>query len=57
MPDITMCDNEKCELKQKCFRFMAKPNETHQSYYADDIRNEDGTCFSFYPINQLDLFK
>jgi hypothetical protein len=57
MPDITMCDNTQCELKEKCFRFMAKPNEYRQSYYEDDVRNEDGSCDKFYPMNQLDLFK
>jgi hypothetical protein len=57
MPDITMCDNTQCELKEKCFRFMAKPNEYRQSYYEDDVRNEDCSCDKFYPMNQLDLFK
>lgn len=35
MADITMCMNDKCEMKEKCLRFTAIPNEVWQSrmYY------------------------
>lgn len=26
MPDISMCRNEKCPVKTKCYRYMAMPN-------------------------------
>jgi DNA invertase Pin-like site-specific DNA recombinase len=26
MPDITMCENAACPLRQQCYRFMAKPD-------------------------------
>jgi len=31
MPDITMCRNENCLIRIKCFRFIAKPAK-FQSY-------------------------
>lgn len=31
MPDITMCDNQKCENKARCYRFMADRSD-YQSY-------------------------
>jgi len=32
MPDITMCQQENCEKKLECFRYMAEPNPKWQSY-------------------------
>ena len=32
MADITMCINEFCPIKEKCYRYMATPNEFWQSY-------------------------
>ena len=32
MPDITMCTNEECPMKHKCYRYTAKPSEYSQSY-------------------------
>ena len=32
MPDITMCLNDGCPLRNDCYRFMAEPNEYRQSY-------------------------
>lgn len=32
MPDITMCRNEDCPLKERCYRFKAKPSPYGQSY-------------------------
>ena len=42
MPDITMCNNEKCPLNKTCYRFTAIPNEYSQSYaefkpFIDDV--------------------
>lgn len=39
MPDISMCFNEKCPLKMKCYRFTAIPNTPYQ------------TCTIFIPAN------
>lgn len=32
MPDISMCVNNKCPLRDRCYRFTAKPNPHRQSY-------------------------
>lgn len=32
MPDISMCINEDCPLKQTCYRYTAPPNEFWQPY-------------------------
>ena len=32
MPDISMCDNTTCELRNKCYRFTATPSPTWQTY-------------------------
>jgi len=47
MPDISMCDNKKCERNKKCYRFMAIPNPFRQSYANFDEKN----CEYFMPIN------
>lgn len=31
MPDITMCSNNKCPIRDKCYRYLAKPSE-RQAY-------------------------
>jgi len=33
MPDISMCRNQRCYLRFDCYRYMAKPNEPHQTYF------------------------
>ena len=46
MPDITMCENEKCPFKEECFRYTAKPSEHRQSYSMFEPTIVDGkiTC-------------
>ena len=46
MPDITMCTGIDCNKKDKCYRFLATPNEQWQSYFSS-------VCFPcdyFWPI-------
>jgi hypothetical protein len=33
MPDIAKCTNEKCTLKEKCYRWTSKPSEHQQAYH------------------------
>ena len=33
MPDITMCAEDDCPRRHKCYRYMAKPNTPWQSYF------------------------
>lgn len=32
MPDISMCKNKKCKLRESCYRFKAVPNPYRQAY-------------------------
>lgn len=32
MPNISMCQNDKCEKKETCYRYKAEPNQHYQSY-------------------------
>ena len=36
MPDIAMCKGKDCSLKDKCYRYMAEPDEYRQSYIEPD---------------------
>jgi hypothetical protein len=49
MPDITMCKNEECPLKDKCYRHEAKPS-TMQSYFMDIKPNEKGECKYYWKL-------
>ncbi len=42
-PDITMCNNEECPLKDTCYRHEAEPNEM-QSFFVDVKPNKKGEC-------------
>jgi hypothetical protein len=49
MPDITLCNDDKCHLKNKCYRFMAIPSNHRQSYFSQTPRI-DYECDYFCPI-------
>lgn len=53
MPDITMCENKDCPLKQSCYRYTAIPSR-YQSYanFAPDLLS--GKCEDFWPIQRWD---
>jgi hypothetical protein len=54
MPDISMCANEECTLRETCYRFVATPNPFRQSYsdykpsklYVPGVGNSD-TCDNY----------
>ena len=51
--DITMCKNNKCTLKEQCYRFTAFPNEIRQTY--DTFKQINGDCEHFWNNeNQVD---
>lgn len=62
MPDITICKNEKCPLKSKCYRYMARPNSIHQSYGCFPVGKKGKGkkaipyCEFFYEIDKDDKF-
>jgi len=48
MPDISMCVNKDCPLKDSCYRFTAIPDEIMQSYSEFQIEDESGECSGFW---------
>lgn len=46
MPDISMCKNQTCELRSKCYRYRAIPGEW-QSYMLG-LNPENGICTHFW---------
>jgi len=43
MPEISMCKNDKCSLKLKCYRYVAVPSK-YQSYMKFESDDFD-KCF------------
>lgn len=52
MPDISMCKDETCTLKETCYRFKAFPNPYRQSY-SNFKQNEDKTCDYYWEDKYL----
>jgi len=58
MPDITMCQNNLCALRDRCYRFTAKPDGYYQLYsmFQPRIRFKDKTgiidCEHFLTIQE-----
>jgi hypothetical protein len=50
MPDISMCKNEECPLRNQCYRYTAVP-EVYQSY-ASFKPDENGKCDYFIEMAQ-----
>lgn len=50
MPDISMCMNERCPSKLKCYRFMATKSD-FQSYMAYKVPAGEDRCGSFRRIS------
>lgn len=46
MPDITMCINKTCPLREKCYRATAFPDLHWQSFA--EYTPEDGKCEYFW---------
>lgn len=53
MPDITMCNNDKCPSSKTCYRFMAKPTPGWQSYAAFAPPPGELKCDSYWPTKEL----
>jgi len=48
MPDITMCQDNECPIRNKCYRFTAIPSKYGQ--YYGQFEREGDKCGDFYPI-------
>ncbi len=49
MPDIKMCRDTRCPQNERCYRYMALPNDLWQSYFLSSPKKMDG-CPEFWPI-------
>jgi len=50
MPDITMCQNKTCPMRDKCYRAQAKPSKWQT--YAGFEPGEDGECRRYWPMGK-----
>jgi hypothetical protein len=54
MPDITMCLDHDCPLRETCYRYLAKPGK-YQSYFVGSPRDpETGECdhhWKYFPVH------
>ncbi len=50
MSDITMCVDDECKARQRCYRFTAVPNDLYQSYFVEaPDKDTYGACEYFIP--------
>jgi len=49
MPDISMCANEDCTLKENCYRFQAEASD-YQTYSG--FEQIDGECDYYWKIEE-----
>lgn len=47
MPDISMCSGKGCDLKEKCYRFTAKPS-MWQTYFFGTPNTKPDECDHFW---------
>jgi len=54
IPDISMCDNDKCEKSLDCLRFLAEPSK-YQSYICgiESICNKENGFEYFLEVKRL----
>ena len=57
MPDISMCTNMQCSYRNKCYRYMAVPNDPWQSYGSFLLKPKARKCDSFMKINKGDRIR
>jgi hypothetical protein len=50
MPDISMCQQDKCPVKDTCYRYMATPCPYRQSYMLITEFDDDG-CRHYWKMS------
>jgi hypothetical protein len=50
MPDVAKCSNDKCTIKETCYRYTVKPDKYWQSYskFNSELKEE---CKYFWKNN------
>jgi len=54
MPNITMCQNNECPIKESCYRYKAIPDPRYQSYAIFKYDSDTDECYHFIEENQND---
>lgn len=49
MADISMCNDETCPSKMKCYRYTAPVTPGRQYYFMYSPRQSDGVCPEYEP--------
>lgn len=55
MPDISMCGDDECPARSKCYRHKAsgtRPSEPWQTYMDFQRPPEDERCREFWPARE-----
>jgi len=50
MPDISMCRALKCEIKDTCYRFTAKPSRFRQAFLTPTVIGKE--CKQYWPVDE-----
>ena len=50
MADITMCRDETCKKRERCYRFTARVTPEYQSYFVDSPRQ--GKMCNYFSDNE-----
>lgn len=54
MTDVSMCQNENCPSKHKCYRYTFTPNSLYQSYSKFTVTTGNDKCPFFVRISRGD---
>jgi len=58
MPDITMCQDHQCKLKENCYRYNAMPSKYDQSYFVNSPYNkQEDNCQYFWDSSHYQKVK
>ena len=55
MPDITMCTNSECPIREFCYRYRAIPSDFRQSYcdfHFTRLGDCVSKCFDFWDLRE-----
>ena len=56
MPDISMCANITCPVRNTCYRFKVTPNEHRQTFSAFKVEDKNG-CSHYVQTNKPEGIK
>lgn len=54
MPDITMCLNSECPVREFCYRYCAIPKDFRQSYHMFHALHP-WRCFNFWDLREYNF--